>query len=396
MSKQKAWLAFIFVALWAAVCQAETVQVQHGGDTFVSGGTISQTLDSSGDAFVTGRRVVAGGTSQGDLHVTGFDLTINTNAGEDLYAAGASVDVRGTVAHDLTAAGFSVRTAPSAETAGNVRLFGNTLTIEGPVSGALSAVGMDVILNAPVAGDARLLAKSISFGPDAVIGGTLTYSTEEKIAVPERVAPAARVVFEEVELSDAWDEWEGVRKEMPVLPGFASVFFGFLISLLFFVVLGALMLTFMPRRLERMRSSVAAAPGKSIVLGILGLALVFGMVPITAMTIVGLPFVPIAILAIFVFWTLAYALGAYSVAMWVFGAIGGGEEPGNVTRLLVFAGAICVIALLNFIPFVGWVANYTLVLLGMGAMTHALFHAMLGSPDVALDVDMKPIEGRET
>ena len=385
-------LASIFMAILTTAATSETVSVVHGGDTYLSGGTITQSLDSTGDAFVSGRRVVTGGVSQGDLHVTGFDLTINADSAQDLYAVGATVVVRGRIAEDLTAAGFSLRTDPASETMGNARLIGNTVTVEGPIMGALAATGMDVILNAPIKGDVRIMANSLSFGPEATIDGVLTYSTKEKMSVPERVAPAERVVFEKLDLGDTWDEWEDVRKEMPVLPTFASVFFGFIVSLLFFVVLGALMLTFMPHRLERMRKSVAKAPGKSIVLGIVGLALLFGMVPITAMTIVGLPFVPIAILAIVLFWTLAYALGAYSIAMWVFVGLGGTTDPGAVVRLLVFAGAITLIALLNFIPFVGWVANYTLVLLGMGAMTNAIFQSLLGSPDVVLDVDMKPVE----
>jgi hypothetical protein len=37
-------------------------------------------------------------------------------------------------------------------------------------------------------------------------------------------------------------------------------------------------------------------------------------------------------------------------------------------------------------------ANYTLVLLGIGAMTRALFLYFIGNPGLALDVDMKPIE----
>jgi hypothetical protein len=72
--------------------------------------------------------------------------------------------------------------------------------------------------------------------------------------------------------------------------------------------------------------------------------------------------------------------------------LGGAAEPSNVARLLVLAAAIILVALLNFIPFVGWVANYTLVLLGIGAMTRAVFQSMLGNPGVALDVDMKPIK----
>jgi hypothetical protein len=183
-----------------------------------------------------------------------------------------------------------------------------------------------------------------------------------------------------------------MRKEMPIFPTFASMFFGFLISLLFFLVLGALMLGFMPKRLETMRMGIASAPGKSLLIGVIGLSMLFGMVPITGMTIIGLPAVPIVVLAIIVAWVFGYALGAYSIAMRIWSAFGSTEEPGNVTRLLVFAGAITLIALLNFIPFVGWIANYTLVLLGVGAMTKALFNRLLGNPGLAFDVDMKPID----
>ena len=71
---------------------------------------------------------------------------------------------------------------------------------------------------------------------------------------------------------------------------------------------------------------------------------------------------------------------------------GGDEENGNFGRIAVFAAAIIFVALLNFIPFVGWVANYSLVLLGAGGMTHAIFCYFIDSPDGELDVDLKPVE----
>ncbi len=126
----------------------------------------------------------------------------------------------------------------------------------------------------------------------------------------------------------------------------------------------------------------------------LGLSILFGMVPITGLTIVGIPFVPIALLIIVVAWTLGYALGAYTVAMRIWTAFGTNPNPGTVTSLLIFACAIVAVALLNFIPFVGWVANYTLVLLGIGAMTNAFIHYVIGNPGQAFDVDMKPFENK--
>jgi hypothetical protein len=370
---------------------SETVMMQNGGDTFIAGESVSETLDRSGDVFISARTANARGIARGDLHVTGFDVAIDTETVEDLYGVGASVRIGAKVGEDLTVAGFSVRSDPDAEVGGNARMFGRSVTIESPVTGSLTAMGQDVVLNAVIGGDAHILAKSISFGPNAVVAGTLTYRAEAEITVPDRVAPAERVVFEKFTYSDAWEEWEEIGKEMQILPTFASMLFGFLISLLFFLVLGALMLGFMPKRLETLRLGIANAPGRSMLLGVIGLSVLFGIVPITGLTIVGLPFVPIAVLVIIVAWIFGYALGAYSVAMRVWTAFGGTDDPTSLVRLLVFAFAICLIALLNFIPFVGWVANYTLVLLGTGAMTRAFFNHLLGNPGQAFDIDMKPI-----
>ena len=371
---------------------AETASVNHGGDTFIAGVQVNEVVDADGDAFLAARSVEARGAVDGDLHVSGFDLSISTVAAKDLYAAGGTVVIRSAVAEDLTAAGFSLRTEKGSVTQGNVRLFGNSVTVEGPVEGALLVTGRDVIVNAPIKGDARILAQTLSFGPDALVSGTLTYSTQDRITVPERVAPNERVVFAAFSSGRFWDDVDEFRKEMPILPTFASIMFGFLISLLFFVVLGALMLGFMPKRLARMRRSIAEAPGQILLIGVIGLSMLFGMVPITALTIVGLPFVPIVLLAIVVVWTFGYALGAYGVAMRIWTGFGGTDDPSIFTRLLVFASAIIFVALLNFIPFVGWVANYTLVLLGVGAMTRAVFQSLIGNPDVSFDVDMKLIE----
>ena len=386
-----ALIAAIMVVFGSAA-SAQISKLANGNDTFHFGAVFSEALNAPGDAFLSARTVDAGGLSRGDLHIVGYDVAVSTETLQDLYAIGASVVIRSNIGHDLTAAGFSVRTEQSSETKGNARLLGNSVTIGGPVAGALLATGQNVILNAPIQGDVRIAAHSITFGPMAEVSGTLTYSATETITVPERVAPPDRVVFVKLSESDRWDEWEFLQDAMPAFPSFASMLFGFVISLLFFVVLGALALGFMPKRVAKMRKSIGNAPGQSILLGVVGLSILIGLVPITGLTIIGLPFVPFAILGIVIVWTLGYALGAYSVAMRLWIAFGGSDEPGNAVRLLVFAASITFIAALNFIPFVGWIANYTLVLLGIGAMTRAVFEYFIGNPGQALDVDLKPIE----
>ncbi|MEX0371069.1 MAG: hypothetical protein AB3N09_10585, partial [Tateyamaria sp.] len=286
----------------------------------------------------------------------------------------------------------TVRTERGSRVAGNARLAAATVVIDGPVDGALSATGRDVLLNAPIAGDARIVARSLRFGPDAVVAGRLTYVTETPLDVPARVAPARRVTFEPLAADGLRRAWEGVG-DMPVFPTFASVFFGFVITLLFYVLLGAIALGFAPRKVSWLRKSIAAAPGRTALQGVVGLSILLGSIPVMGLTIVGIPFVPIAVLAMIAVWTVAYALGAYAVAMRLWIGLGGKTDPAILTRLAVFASAIVAVALLNFIPFVGWVANYTLVLLGVGALTHAVFLALVPDIDPALDVDMQPNVG---
>jgi hypothetical protein len=378
--------------LFSSAALADTVTTKHGSDTFISGASITETVNTKGDTFVAARTAISKGIAQGDLHVAGFNISVETDAGQDLYAAGATVVISGNVAEDLTVAGFSVRTDATAETQGNARIIGNSVTLEGPIVGALSIVGQDVILNAPIEGDARILAKTLSFGPNAVVSGTLTYSLDRKITVPERVAPAERVTFNKHKGAVDWEAYRDVSPEFLVFPVFATVLSGFLLSLLFFIALGALTLGFIPKRLERMRQGIASAPGQTFLLGIIGLSVLFGMVPIAGLTIVGLPLVPVVLLAIVTVWIFGYALGAYSVAMRIWSGFGGDQDIGNISKLLVFAAAIIFVALLNFIPFVGWVANYSLVLLGIGAMTKGVLQYLIGNPGEAFDIDMKPIE----
>ncbi len=378
MSLSRYALCLITALLPGLPAMADMTSTQSGTDLFIGGDTLLETLDAPGDVFLAGQTAVARGTTKGDLHVAGMDLSISTATGQDLYAMGAVVMVLGAVGEDLSAIGMTVRTDPMAEVGGNARLLGRTVTIEGPISGALMATGQDVLLNAVVSGDARIYAQSLSFGPQAKVMGQLTYGTEDPVTVPGTVAPADRVIFERLQPHEFWENMADMRDmdHMPAMPGFGSVLFGFVVSLLFFVALAMLALGFMPKRLEQLRANAARAPGKSLLLGGIGLSVLFGMVPIAGLTIIGLPLVPIALLAIVVAWILGYALGAYAVAMRIWTGFGGDAQPGNVPRLLIFAAALTLIAVLNFIPFFGWVVNYTLVLVGVGAITRALLPSL--------------------
>lgn len=389
--RQFLFLTFTAFVLSAVSATAQQVSREHGGDTYLAGEAVTEALSAPGDVFAAGSVVTTSGSVSGDAHVAGYDVDISTRTGGDLYAAGSSVNIDAPVGEDITAAGFSLRSTVDAVTQGNVRLFGRTLTIDGPVAGALTAFGGKVHLNAPVSGDAWIVAETLTFGPEARIDGNLTLTAEDAVNIPPTVIPQERITLEERDGRDmyrAFDEsWEWM--EMPLLPTWLSLLSAFLISTIFLLLLAAIFLSFVPERVEKMRRRVTRQPLQTFLLGVIGLSALFGMVPVTALTVIGLPFVPVALLLIIVAWTLGYLLAAYAIARRVWVAFDGSDDPSILTKLAIVGLAIVVVAVLNFIPFVGWVVNYTLVLLGVGAMTAGTLSIFIPDPDPALDVDMQ-------
>lgn len=373
---------------------SQTVPVEVGGDVYIAGSSVTRPVMAERDLIAFGASVSLSRDVAEDLHVLGFDVEIDGAIGGDVVAAGASVSVDGPVAGDITASAMTLRSGPGAEIGGNARFAGATVTVEGPVQGALVAAGGEIILNAPIAGDVVLTSANITFGPNAVINGTLTYFSDERIEVPERVISADRVQFDPASESEMWrefrDEWQDWDSPVELTPW--TIVGGFLINLGLFIVIGAIFLTLAPGTIRRLRRRADARPGMVILTGAIGLSILFGSIPIGVLTIVGLPLVPILILLILAVWTLGYILGAYVLAMRVLRGLGSAESPTIAMRLLALAVGVTLAALLNFIPFIGWMANFALVLLGVGAITTALFDSFLVQLEPKLDQGLAPLE----
>ncbi|WP_306120358.1 MULTISPECIES: hypothetical protein [unclassified Roseitalea] len=361
-------LAALFALAATAHVGAQTPQV-IGGDVYDGGANATISGSSGRDAFVGGFNVVLDGSVAGDGHAAGFDVDVDGEIGSDLYAAGASVTIDATVGEDVTASGFSVRLRDGAEVAGNARLSGGTVRIEGPIAGSLLASGGSVRLDAPVTGDVRLAGAEITFGGDATIGGALTYAAPSRIDIPEGVIPADRVRFIEIDTMDGFGEWRDMVDEpmAMVWPSMLAVFLGFVLTLAFLLVIAAVFLAFMPAGVQRAREAATERPGLAVLAGFVALATLFGLVPVSAMTLVGLPFIPIVILFIVLAWTVAYLLGAFVLSFRLAAAFGFDPQT-NPAKLVMLAVGLVALAIVNFVPVLGWLINLAVVLYGLGAI----------------------------
>lgn len=353
---------------------ADQVQQIFGGDVYVSGSRPELTVDAPRDAFAAGFSVTVDTTVGGDLHLAGFDIESRGRVVQDLYAAGASISVRSAVGQDLTIAGFSIELEKGASVAGNARIAGGSVDIAAPIAGNLLVSAGDVDLDATISGDVKLTAGNVSFGPQAKIIGNLTYSSPKRINIPASVITPERVSYTPISHEAFGDISDTISESVKSpWPAFATMLGGFVVTLVFFLIVGALFLSYAPESVARLRAVIQTYPGKSLLAGFVGLATLVGLIPLSLITMVGIPLIPLVILACFVVWMLGYLLGVYALSMKVASAFTAPAETAG-GKLLVLAIGITVLTVLNFIPIGGWLLNLAIVLLGVGAMTAALMN----------------------
>lgn len=370
-----ACLAMLLLAGTLAAAQSITV----GDDLYVAGDEADGVPVAGRDLFAAGPTIQVGEAVGKDAHVAGLSVRVAAATGGDVYAVGGDVRLDAPIGGDLSAFGFSVGLGSAGTVEGNARIGGRAVSIAGPVAGALVASGEAVRIDGPIGGDAWIAAGEVTFGPDARVGGILHVATTEPVNVPESVAPPDRVVEERIErtaLPPQMPDWapgwiDRVDRDWSV-PGPFATSAAALLTLAFLLVVGAIALAAAPVGIEGLRARAAARPLASLGLGVLGLSALVGLIPVSAVTLIGLPLVPFVVLALILCWTLGYLLGVYLLAMTVLNGLRPDGVPHALgVRLGALAVVLLVAAVMNFVPFLGWMANLVLGFLGIGAIVLA-------------------------
>ncbi len=361
------WSLFLMLNFAGNVRANEPVIV--GGDTYVSGTNATLNSAAGRDAFLTGFSVDIAQKVEKDIGAAGFDVDVSAPVGGDAYLSGFSIDVAQPVSEDLTAAGFNIHVKQSAVIGGNARLFAGTVTIDAPIAGSLVATTGTLALNGTVTGDAQLVVGTMTFGPNAKINGRLKYSAANPTVIPASVIDPSRVTYQQLASREVTEKArDTVRDTVPAVWWTAGgAILAFAVSIAFLLAFSAALLAFMPERMERLKAEAVGAPVRTMTLGVLGLSMLVGLVPVSAVTLIGIPLIPIAALAAIMFWVLGYIVGAYALATRMLE--GFSQQPRSTgTKLLALVFGFIILALINFIPVIGWLINLAVVFLGLGSI----------------------------
>lgn len=299
----------------------------------------------------------------------GGDVEISQAIDGPVHAVGGTVTVTAPVNGSVHIAGGKVELGSAATVSGDTSLAGGEITVDGSIKGELAAAGGEVRINGPVTGDASVAAGTLELGPDARIGGKLTFRGGEL-----HRDPAAQVVGGVEQAHGRWRmhdrTWAGRLEHgwiwIPVA-----------------MLLAALIAAAFPAASNRMTQELRERPWITPLVGLVALTTIPVAAVLLMVTIIGIPLGLLALMVYGVLLCVAY--------LWVAVVVGGmlldRVKPESAARAAWRTGAavlaMLVLAVLVRVPFVGGMIKLVALVVGLGMIVAAVFrrwHPAEGQP----------------
>ena len=355
----------VILALLAACGGHDTEQEQNrnsfvfGDDLFVSGLEVEPSGDNVENLYLAGEHLVSDIAINDSAYAAGRSINLRGDIGDNVHAAGMDVVVTSAVQGDAKLTGYNVWLA--GDLGGDLIAAGYRITVDAPVAGYALLSGKRVNINNVIAGDLSLTAGQVNFGPEARVGGKLLiYERDEgSVQVPEFVADASQI--ERRKLAD-------YRRGHDLL-NFAGAALALAAWIVVVALLAASLAAFAPSYAATLRERSRGAPFKTLGLGCVGLSLAFGSVLVLALSIIGAVLIPVVVVLTLLGLLLAYILGAYLLGEWARVLIKKPQAEKFLQHLLTAAIGATLISALGFVPLLGWLLVFALVLLGVGVLT---------------------------
>jgi hypothetical protein len=341
----------------------EEAKITIGGDQYAAGQATTIVDPVKHDAFAAGYDVALEAPVAGDAHLAGFNVNVDADVTGDLYAAGSSINITGTIGGDVTAFGNTVSLRSPVPVAGNVRLAGASVTVDTPVTGAALVTAQTLTFNSSVSGDLDFFGENLSFGPNAAVGGIVTIHATKEIPVSTTVAAADRVKF--VQLVGPDYATEAGKTAEHVVRGIWPAVWATGMWWLLLGVIGLLFITLATRLVTALETAMHKRPFRTMGLGILGFAATLGLVPVFALTLVGIFLLPFVLVFVVIACALAYLGGAYLAGIRI--AVALFPIDTNLNRVGVLVVSIVLAGLLGMVPVVGWLVTLLLLTFGFGS-----------------------------
>lgn len=324
----------------------------HKGDLYLYSGTVRIGGVQEGDVTAFTESLTVTGEVTGDMYVMAQTITIDGKVGDSARYFGSDVKVNGTIEGDLIVFAGDVTVAPKARVTGDVSAFAGHVLIEGTVDGSLKATGGSVVVGGKIAGDARIKSDEVEIGPNARIGGDLSYTSRNQLDLEGKGIVAGDIDYKECKEKAE----RGVRSTV-----------GKFVKWLWFtaagLVAGLVALAIFRRSAPAILAALSGDTLRSAGFGFMAVIVVPVAAVISCILIITIPLAALVLLLYFV----ALYLAKVPVGVWlgqrILKALGR-TEPSPYWSLTT---GLLALYLVFPIPFLGTLTWFACLFLGLGA-----------------------------
>ena len=324
---------------------------QIDDDLYLFGDVITVSGIVTGDAILFGREVVVDGNIMGSLLVFAETVRISGNVAGTVRGGANSFSFHGSSGRDLMIMANSITVAgPVGQ---DLFAAASNGTITGSVGRDLKSSMNSLIVDGPVGGDIDAVVSELVIGPNALVSGKVTYTSELEATVNDQAVIGGSMT----RLDPPTTEGMGVSAGLSVWRFIRPI-----LSLLFVTLL---MILLFPAVTKGSAAMIGEKPVPALGVG----ALIVFVAPIAALilliTVIGIPVSFLSMLLYVVLLYLSQVFAGYFLADLAFQKFGVDLHP--VLKALI---GVLVLALIFKIPFIGWLIHLAAVIFGSGAFMH--------------------------
>jgi hypothetical protein len=382
MNLRSALTALAIGALALAVPAAAAEFSSAKGDN----GSVEVTGAKPDVVFAAAHQVHVAATSSDDVFAVGHDVRLDTGTADHAFAAGQTVSVTGdnaraylaaghdlsfqtgSAANDVLAFGQDITFSPTFKIGGTAVIFGQDVHLQAPVGRDLVIGGNSVTIDSAVTGNVRAEGRHIVIGPNAKIGGDLSYRAGDKI----EISPQAVITGKKIELPPGNDHWSWSdhhgKRGAGMMGGLKSRLHHDLWGAVSFLILSLVMTAVFPLLMARSGALLTRNPLLAAGVGLLVLIAGPVVAIIVMVTLVGAT-LALAMLSLIGAALMIGFVGAAAGVASLAGRIGkSGDAPRLMPQLLWTALGAIVLCVLGAIPYVGGWVWLLACILGTGAI----------------------------